>query len=79
MNVGVGEDVTIREVAQTICDVVGFGGALDFDATKPDGTLRKWLDVGRLNDLGWRARIGLLEGIAATYRWCTAPGGAFAD
>ena len=79
LNVGVGEDVTIREVAQTICDVVGFGGALDFDATKPDGTLRKWLDVGRLNDLGWRARIGLLEGIAATYRWCTAPGGAFAD
>lgn len=79
LNVGVGDDVTIREVAQTICDVVGFGGALDFDATKPDGTLRKWLDVGRLNDLGWRARIGLRDGIDTTYRWCTAPGGAFAD
>jgi GDP-L-fucose synthase len=79
LNVGVGDDVTIGEVAQTICDVVGFKGNLVFDATKPDGTLRKWLDVGRLNDLGWRARIGLRDGIEATYRWCIAPGGAFAD
>jgi GDP-L-fucose synthase len=79
LNVGVGDDVTIREVAQTICEVVGFKGELVFDATKPDGTLRKWLDVGRLNDLGWRARIGLRDGIEATYRWCIAPGGAFVD
>ena len=79
LNVGVGEDATIRELAETVCDVVGFRGELAFDVTKPDGTPRKWLDVARLNDLGWRARTGLRDGIAATYRWCTTPGGAFAD
>ena len=78
LNVGIGTDVTIREVAQTICDIVGFQGELAFDTTKPDGTPRKWLDVARLTDLGWRARIGLRDGIDSTYRWCTAPGGAFA-
>jgi GDP-L-fucose synthase len=78
LNVGVGEDVTIRALVETVCDVVGFQGELAFDATKPDGTMRKWLDVGRLNDLGWRARIGLRDGIDATYRWCTGSGGVLA-
>jgi GDP-L-fucose synthase len=67
-NVGVGEDLSIRELAQTICDVVGFEGELAFDASKPDGTPRKLLDVSRMADMGWRASIGLAEGIANTYR-----------
>ena len=67
-NVGVGEDLSIRELAQTICDVVGFEGDLQFDASKPDGTPRKLLDVSRLASMGWRASIGLAEGIGHTYR-----------
>ncbi|WP_370868172.1 GDP-L-fucose synthase family protein [Sulfuriferula sp.] len=67
LNVGVGEDVTIRELAQTIADVVGFRGQLQFDATKPDGTPRKLLDVSRMKALGWAAGIGLKEGLAQTY------------
>ena len=67
VNVGCGEDVTIRELAETICDVLGFEGSLEFDASKPDGTPRKLLDVSRLAQLGWRARIGLGEGLASTY------------
>jgi GDP-L-fucose synthase len=67
-NVGVGEDLSIRELAETICDAVGFEGELQFDATKPDGTPRKLLDVSRLAEMGWRASIGLAEGIADTYR-----------
>ncbi|MEM5438316.1 GDP-L-fucose synthase [Paraburkholderia diazotrophica] len=67
-NVGVGEDLSIRELAQTICDVVGFEGELQFDASKPDGTPRKLLDVSRLAEMGWRASIGLVEGIGNTYR-----------
>ncbi|TDV18259.1 GDP-L-fucose synthase family protein [Paraburkholderia caballeronis] len=66
-NVGVGEDLTIRELAERVCETVGFGGELVFDATKPDGTPRKLLDVSRLGGLGWRARIGLEEGLARTY------------
>lgn len=66
-NVGVGEDLSIRELAQRICGVVGFDGELVFDASKPDGTPRKLLDVSRLGNLGWRARIGLDEGLARTY------------
>lgn len=66
-NVGVGEDLTIRELATRICDVIGFGGELVFDATKPDGTPRKLLDVSRLGSLGWHAHIGLDEGLARTY------------
>jgi len=68
-NVGTGEDVTIRELAETVREVVGFEGDLRFDTTKPDGTPRKLLDVSRLNALGWRARVELREGIEATYRW----------
>lgn len=66
-NVGLGSDVTIREVAQTIMDVAGFEGSIRFDDTKPDGTPRKLLSVDRLNALGWRARTGLREGIERAY------------
>jgi len=68
-NIGAGTDVTIRELAETIKDVVGFGGRLDFDASKPDGTPRKLLDVSRLAELGWTARYTLKEGIQRTYEW----------
>lgn len=67
VNIGCGEDVSIRELAETIQRVVGFEGRLQFDASKPDGTPRKLLDVSRLAALGWRARIGLEEGIRRTY------------
>ena len=78
LNVGVGDDVTIRELVETVCDVVGFEGELVFDTSKPDGTPRKLLDVGRLADLGWRAKIGLRDGITDTYRWYLEQGGALA-
>jgi GDP-L-fucose synthase len=67
-NVGVGEDLSIRELAECICKVVGFEGELAFDASKPDGTPRKLLDVSRLTQMGWQATIGLTDGIASTYR-----------
>ena len=67
-NIGAGEDVTIRELAETVMSVVDFPGRIVFDATKPDGTPRKWLDVSRLAELGWRARVPLREGIALAYR-----------
>jgi len=66
-NVGVGQDLTIRELAQTVCRVVGFEGELAFDASKPDGTPRKLLDVSKLEQMGWKASIALEDGIAATY------------
>jgi len=69
INVGVGEDVTIRELAELVADVVGYDGALVQDASKPDGTHRKLLDVSKINNLGWKARIPLRDGIAATYKW----------
>jgi GDP-L-fucose synthase len=72
VNVGVGEDLTIRELAALIGKVTGFGGALDFDASKPDGTPRKLLDVSFLSSLGWRARIPLEEGVKCTYEWFKA-------
>ena len=72
INVGTGEDVAIAELAALIQQVVGYRGRLSFDASKPDGTPRKLLDVGRLRALGWRHRIGLEAGIAATYRWFVA-------
>lgn len=71
LNIGTGEDVTICELAETVMDVVGFQGRIVFDAGKPDGTPRKLLDVSRLAALGWRARIGLRDGIRSTYE--TAP------
>lgn len=69
INVGRGDDVTIRELAGTICDVLGFKGALTFDPSKPDGTPRKLMDSSRLLAMGWRARIGLRDGIRQTYEW----------
>ena len=67
-NLGTGTDVTIRELAEQIMAVVGFSGEVRFDATRPDGTPRKLLDVSRMRQLGWSARIPLREGIAMTYR-----------
>lgn len=69
VNVGCGRDVTIRELAELVCDVVGFTGTLEFDSTKPDGTPRKLLDVSKLSKLGWQAKIPLREGIESTYEW----------
>ncbi len=67
-NIGTGKDVTIRELAETVMSVVGFTGNVVLDASKPDGTPRKLLDVGRLRDLGWQAHTPLREGIALAYR-----------
>lgn len=69
INVGVGDDLSIRDLAELIRSVVGFEGELSFDTQKPDGTPRKLLDVSKLHALGWRAKIGLREGIASTLRW----------
>ncbi len=69
INVGTGQDLTIRELAQTIADVVGYEGRLTFDVSKPDGTPRKLMDVSHLASLGWSARIGLRDGIERTYAW----------
>jgi GDP-L-fucose synthase len=71
VNIGWGEDVTIRELAELIVSAVDYRGELIFDAAKPDGTPRKLLDVGRLSELGWRPRISLKEGIEQTYAWFT--------
>ncbi len=67
VNIGVGEDVTIKELAETIKEVVGYEGEIVFDSTKPDGTPRKLLDVGRLHRLGWRADVALTHGIRQAY------------
>lgn len=72
VNIGTGEDVTIRELAELICDVVGYRGALEFDASKPDGTPRKQLDISRIQGLGWKPAITLRDGIAQTYEWFLA-------
>jgi GDP-L-fucose synthase len=69
INVGTGTDVTIRELAELIRRVTGYEGRLVFDRSMPDGTPRKLLDVSRLTALGWKASIGLAEGIASTYQW----------
>jgi GDP-L-fucose synthase len=69
INVGVGRDVTIAEVASLVAGVVGFKGQIGFDTSRPDGTPRKLLDVSRLTALGWQAHIGLKEGITSTYEW----------
>ncbi|MGA7391452.1 MAG: GDP-L-fucose synthase [Terrimicrobiaceae bacterium] len=69
INIGCGEDVTIRELAETVCEVVGFRGNLAFDTSKPDGTPRKLLDLTRLFGLGWRPKISLRDGIRDTYQW----------
>jgi GDP-L-fucose synthase len=68
MNIGVGHDLTIRELAETVKDVVGYAGTLEFDASKPDGTPRKLMDVGRLNAMGWKAQTEMREGLARAYQ-----------
>ena len=72
INVGVGTDLSIRELAELVCRVVGYNGRLLFDPSKPDGTPQKLLDVSRLRALGWQDRIGLEEGIRETYQWFLA-------
>jgi GDP-L-fucose synthase len=69
VNIGFGEDVSIRELAELICEVVGYRGRITFDTTKPDGTPRKLLDSSKLHGLGWRPSIPLREGIRQTYDW----------
>ncbi|EKD78584.1 MAG: hypothetical protein ACD_41C00317G0005 [uncultured bacterium] len=69
VNIGVGEDVTIRELAELIQQIVGYKGKLVFDPTKPDGTPRKLLDVSRLNSLGWKANVSLADGVRRTVQW----------
>lgn len=67
INVGVGHDLTIAELAKTIGKVIGYEGQIEFDSTKPDGTLRKLMDSTRLNNLGWQAKINLQDGLILTY------------
>jgi GDP-L-fucose synthase len=69
INVGAGDEVTIRQLAETMASVVGYSGSIVFDASKPDGTPRKLLDSSRILSLGWRPRHSLREGLAATYGW----------
>ncbi|HTZ72724.1 MAG TPA: GDP-L-fucose synthase, partial [Candidatus Aquilonibacter sp.] len=72
VNVGTGEDVTIRELAEMVAEIAGYRGRIVQDTSKPDGTPRKLLDVSRLNALGWRARISLRDGLKQTYQWFLA-------
>ena len=72
INLGCGEDISIRELAELICNVVGFDGELAWDTTKPDGTPRRLLDVTKLRALGWKPAIPLRDGIARTYEWFRA-------
>jgi GDP-L-fucose synthase len=72
INVGAGEDLTIRELASMVREVVGYAGEIAFDSSKPDGTPRKLLDVSRMTKLGWRPSVPLREGIENTYRWFVA-------
>src|SRR5207253_3455401 len=72
INIGCGEDVTIRELAELICDLVGFDGELVWDTSKPDGTPRKLLDATRIGAFGWQPTITLRKGIAQTYKWFLA-------
>jgi GDP-L-fucose synthase len=68
INVGFGSDISIKELAQTISDVVGFHGYLEFDPSKPDGSPRKLMDSSRLNALGWSAKVGLVDGLKMAYQ-----------
>lgn len=69
INVGVGEDVSIKELAELIQKITGFEGTIEWDSSKPDGTPRKLLDVSRADSLGWKAQISLEDGIRSTYHW----------
>ena len=72
VNIGCGTDVTIREFAETLARVIGWSGEFAYDTSRPDGTPRKLVDVARLTSLGWRARIGLEEGLRSAYAWFLA-------
>ena len=69
INIGTGHDLSIRELAELVCRVVGFEGKLEFDTTRPDGTPQKLMDVSRIHALGWQARTSLEDGIRLTYEW----------
>jgi GDP-L-fucose synthase len=70
VNIGSGQEVSIRELAELMCDVVGFESNIEYDTNKPDGTPRKLLDCTKLTQLGWTSQISLREGIQKTYQWC---------
>jgi GDP-L-fucose synthase len=72
INIGVGKDISIKELAELVKTVVGFEGDILWDASKPDGTLRKLLDISRISALGWKPSISLEEGIKSTYEWFKA-------
>jgi GDP-L-fucose synthase len=69
VNIGVGKDISIADLADIVKDVVGYGGRIEYDSSKPDGTPRKLVDVTRINGLGWSARIDLRSGVEQTYQW----------
>lgn len=69
INVGLGDDIPIRELAETVASVVGYEGAIEWDTSKPDGMPRKLLDTSRINELGWKPEISLRDGLASTYEW----------
>src|SRR5437660_3562663 len=74
INVGCGEDLTIKELCEIVMAVTGYGGRLEFDATRPDGVPRKLLDVNRIAALGWRPQVALRSGIEQVYAWFIAHG-----
>jgi GDP-L-fucose synthase len=74
INIGVGKDISIKELSEMIGEIVGFEGPIHYDSTKPDGTPQKLLDVSRLHDLGWRSKTSLREGIQKTYHWYVSEG-----
>jgi GDP-L-fucose synthase len=69
INVGTGEDVTIKELAETIASVVGFNGGFRWDTSKPNGTFRKVLNIDKIKSLGWQPKVSLKEGLERTYEW----------
>ncbi len=69
INIGTGHDLSIRELAELVCRVIGFTGDLEFDTSKPDGTPQKLMDSSRIQTLGWHAQTTLEEGIRRTYEW----------
>lgn len=79
VNIGLGQDIAIRDLAFTIRDIVGYAGQIRFDATKPDGMPRKLMDVSRAANLGWRAKTGIEEGLRRTYAWYLEHGAAAKD
>ena len=69
VNVGIGDDISIRELSELIAEIVEYKGRIEFDSSKPDGTPQKLLDVGRINDIGWSSKISLRDGLSDTYKW----------